>query len=41
MDTNTSIYDLFTPPIIYLVDGELTTSLPEIPQEVEKEESLG
>ena len=41
METNTSIYDLFTPPIIYLVDGELTTSLPEIPQETEKEESFG
>ena len=41
MDTNISIYDLFTPPIIYLVDGELTTSLPEIPQEAEKEESFG
>ena len=24
-----SIYDLFTPPIIYLVDGNLTTKLPE------------
>ena len=40
-DTNASIYDLFTPPIIYLVNGELTTSLPEIPQEVEKEEEFG
>ena len=24
-----SIYDLFTPPVIYLVDGNLTTTLPE------------
>jgi hypothetical protein len=24
-----SIYDLFTPPIIYLIDGNLTTKLPE------------
>lgn len=40
-DANASIYDLFTPPIIYLVNGELTTSLPEIPQEVEKEEEFG
>lgn len=40
-DVNASIYDLFTPPIIYLVNGELTTSLPEIPQEVEKEEEFG
>ena len=30
-DENSSIYDLFTPPIIYLVDGKLTTSLPEAP----------
>lgn len=28
-DTGDSIYDLFTPPIIYLIDGNLTTSLPE------------
>jgi len=28
-DSNDSIYDLFTPPIIYLVDGNLTTTLPE------------
>jgi hypothetical protein len=40
-DANASIYDLFTPPIIYLVNGELTTSLPEIPEEEEKEEEFG
>ncbi len=40
-DENSSIYDLFTPPIIYLVNGELTTSLPEAPKEMEKEEDFG
>jgi hypothetical protein len=40
-DTNASIYDLFTPPIIYIVNGELTTSLPEKPKEEEKEEEFG
>ena len=28
-DSDDSIYDLFTPPIIYLIDGNLTTKLPE------------
>jgi len=28
-ESNESIYDLFTPPVIYLVDGNLTTKLPE------------
>ena len=28
-ESDDSIYDLFTPPIIYLVDGNLTTKLPE------------
>ena len=28
-ETQDSIYDLFTPPVIYLVDGNLTTTLPE------------
>ena len=40
-DENSSIYDLFTPPIIYLVNGELTTSLPEAPKESAKEEVFG
>jgi hypothetical protein len=40
-EENSSIYDLFTPPIIYLVDGELATSLPEAPKEIEKEEEFG
>jgi len=38
---NASIYDLFTPPIIYLIDGKLTTSLPEAPKLIEKEEEFG
>ena len=40
-DENSTIYDLFTPPIIYLVKGELATSLPEAPREIEKEEEFG
>ena len=40
-DENSSIYDLFTPPIIYLVNGELTTSLPEAPKEIAKVEDFG
>ena len=39
-DQNGTIYDLFTPPLIYLIDGELTTSLPDAPME-EKKESFG
>ena len=30
-DMNESIYDTFTPPVIYLIDGRLTTKLPEEP----------
>ena len=40
-DFNSTIYDLFTPPIIYLVNGELTTSLPEKPEQAEKIEAFG
>ena len=36
-DQNGTIYDLFTPPLIYLIDGELTTSLPDAPMEEKKE----
>lgn len=38
-EDNDTIYDLFTPPVIYLVDGSLTTSLPEdpIPESAEQE----
>ena len=42
LERNNTIYDLFTPPVIYLVDGKLSTSLPEepLPQSV-KEEKFG
>ena len=40
-EENSSIYDLFTPPIIYLVNGELTTTMPEAPTEEAKEEEFG
>ena len=36
-DSNESIYDLFTPPLIYIIDGKLTTTLPEAEVEEEKE----
>jgi len=39
-ESGDSIYDLFTPPIIYLIDGNLTTSLPE-KVEVRKTEEFG
>ena len=39
-ESGDSIYDLFTPPIIYLIDGNLTTSLPE-KAEVRKTEEFG
>jgi len=39
-ESGDSIYDLFTPPIIYLIDGNLTTSLPE-KVEVLKTEKFG
>lgn len=37
-ETNASVYDLFTPPIIYMHDGDLTTRIPEkkiVEQELE------
>jgi hypothetical protein len=37
IDSNESIYDLFTPPLIYIIDGKLTTTLPEVEVEEEKE----
>ena len=40
-DKNSSIYDLFTPPIIYLVNGQLTTTLPKTVKKKEKEEDFG
>ncbi|MEC8044504.1 MAG: hypothetical protein VX130_07930 [Verrucomicrobiota bacterium] len=39
-DLNSSIYDTFTPPIIYLVNGKLSTKLPE-KKIVVKEEPFG
>lgn len=30
LDENSTNYDLFTPPVIYLVNGKLTTNIPEI-----------
>ena len=40
-DSNSTIYDLFTPPIIYLVDGILSTTLPIIETKNEQEEPFG
>ena len=37
-DQNESLYDLFTPPLIYIIDGKLTTTLPEATVEEEKED---
>jgi len=38
---NSTIYDLFTPPIIYLADGALSTTLPKPDEEEEAEEAFG
>ena len=40
-DKNESIYDLFTPPLIYLIEGKLSTTLPEAPVEEEEKEPFG
>ena len=41
-ESDDSIYDLFTPPIIYLIDGNLTAKLPEkVEVQVEKVENFG
>lgn len=40
-DTNASIYDTFTPPVIYLVNGRLTAKLPEEPIEENEKEPFG
>ena len=37
-DQNETLYDLFTPPLIYIIDGKLTTTLPEATVEEEKED---
>ncbi len=38
LEDNESIYDLFTPPVIYLVDGKLSTSQPQDPLSTTSEE---
>ena len=40
-EENSSIYDLFTPPLIYLVDGSLTTSIPSSNDDTVEEEPFG
>jgi len=40
-EENSSIYDLFTPPLIYLVDGSLTTSIPSSNDDAVEEEPFG
>ncbi len=40
-DSNSTNYDLFTPPIIYLDDGKLTARLPEKEKPQELEEDFG
>ena len=42
LEDNESIYDLFTPPVIYLVDGKLSTSQPQDPiAKTSEEEPFG
>ena len=40
-DENETIYDLFTPPLIYLIDNKLTSSLPDAPIEEKEKEPFG
>ena len=40
-DKNQTIYDMFTPPIIFIHDGQLTTKLPEKEKEEEEIEPFG
>ena len=40
-DRNQTIYDMFTPPIIFIHDGQLTTKLPEKEKEPEEIEPFG
>lgn len=40
-DENSTPYDLFTPPIIYIHNGDLTTRLPEKEEKPEELESFG
>jgi len=41
LESNSTKYDLFTPPIIYLDDGKLTTRLPEKEKPQELQEAFG
>ena len=40
-DRNNTIYELFTPPLIYIIDNELTATLPEAPIEEKEKNRLG
>ena len=40
-DKNQTIYDMFTPPIIFIHEGQLTTKLPEKEKEAEEIEPFG
>ena len=40
-DRNSTIYELFTPPLIYIIDNELTATLPEAPIEEKEKEPFG
>ncbi len=40
-DINASIYDTFTPPVIYLINGRLTTKLPQEPVLEDEKEAFG
>ena len=40
-DRNSTIYELFTPPLIYIIDNELTATLPEAPVEEKEKEPFG
>lgn len=40
-DKNSTIYELFTPPLIYIIDNELTATLPEAPIEEKEKEPFG
>ena len=40
-DGNSTIYELFTPPLIYIIDNELTATLPEAPIEEKEKEPFG
>ena len=40
-DRNSTIYELFTPPLIYIIDNELTATLPDAPIEEKEKEPFG